>query len=163
MSKRTISRTAPLIHSESSQDWKMHSCIDLLNSQATGSNVTQNDRQITTQTLNYELPQYQSDRARGHNWSGSRAILTTSYRTEDTFNKCRCINTSYFSYETSCSSHRHHPNSPQCHTYESTAGSLIPLSVSHCSTFISHQAAQTNHTGAPFLCTTIKISANSAK
>jgi hypothetical protein len=60
-----------------------------------------------------------------------------------------------------CPSHIRRLCYTECHTTESTAGGLIPLSASHCTTCLKHLPARANHTGAPFLCTMIRINASS--
>jgi hypothetical protein len=140
---RITSRVQP----ESSQDRKMHSIIDLLNSRGTASYITQNEHRLSRQTPTYELPPIPiSPSTRSHK---GRAYLlhppqVTALKAQ--IAKCHSIDTSPpSSYQKpSCSSHTNHrqfTTIPQCHTHESTAGGLIPLSTSHFSTFSSQQTA----------------------
>jgi hypothetical protein len=164
MRKCTAVRTASRILSESSQDWKRHGSIDLLISQATESNTTQKEHHFTIQRPIYELTQYQSDRARDHTTSRAHALYPPRVTALQIYSS-RVI-ASIRRHPPTKHHRAHHtriiPKSPECHTYESTARGLIPLSASHCNMFLSHSAARSNHTGAPFLCMTIHITANSA-
>jgi hypothetical protein len=140
----------------------MHSRIDLLISRGPESNATQT---CTNSRHKHDLqtaPVPVRPSTRSHKRSCLRAAPTTSYALKThSSSVTESIQGHYPTQYRRAYHTRIIPNSPQCRTNESAAGGLIPLAASHSTTFLSHTAARPNHTGAPFLCATIRIKVNS--